>query len=473
MAKRKSRAEEQPRQITRKEHHLRAADRRRNRRLMIGSGIALGVALLFVAFGLVSEFAIRPNSAAATVNGTKIVTKEFWKRTYLEQNRLQNQLLRMTQLESQFGGQGFFTAQINQIQATLSSPFTLGIDVLDTMINEEVVRQQAASRGITVTAEEIEEALREEVAAGQGAVTAPQATATAEAGVTATAEAAAWTPTPTPTVDVSSTITVTATPVPTPVPPTPLPILGDDQYTEGLASLEENLKQVADMTLDDYREIVEARLLGEKLAAQIGEEQVAATEEQVQARHILLRVSTPEPTPEPVGEGTPTPEPTFTPTPLPEGFPTPEPTPTPRDDVATLALANELRQRVVAGEDFATLAQEYSEDTGSAINGGDLGWFGRGAMVAPFEEAAFGLEIGQVSEPIKTDFGYHLIEVTAKDPARPKEPATLEQERAQAYQTWLQEQVAATPIERPSDMLAMLPRNLEPLVPVSTTPVSQ
>jgi parvulin-like peptidyl-prolyl isomerase len=213
--------------------------------------------------------------------------------------------------------------------------------------------------------------------------------------------------------------------------------------------------------------------LGEKLSAKIGEEQVAATAEQVQARHILLRVSTPEPTPEPPGEGTPTPEPTLTPTPLPEGFPTPEPTPTPRDDVATLALANELRQRIVDGEDFATLAQEYSDDTSSAVNGGDLGWFGRGAMVAPFDEAAFGLEIGQVSEPVKTDFGYHLIEVTAKDAARPKEATALEQERAQAYQTWLQEQVAATPIDRPSDMLSMLPRDLEALVPVSSAPVSQ
>ena len=463
MAKRKSRAEEQPRTITRKEHHQRAADRRRNQRLMLGAGIALGLALLVVAYGLINEFVLRPNSAVATVGETKIITKDFWDRTFFEQNRLQNQLIQLTQMERQFGNQGFFTTQINQIQATLSSPFTLGVNVLDQMIQEDVVRQQAAARNITVSEAEIDEALRGEIASGESAVTVPEATSTAEAAIAATATATVWTPTPSPTIDVSSTITVTATPIPTPVPPTPLPILTDDQYTQGIAQLEENLKKVANMTLDDYRAIIAARLLGNKLSDQIGQEQVATTQEEVHARHILLNIITPEPTPEPVGEGTPTPEPTFTPTPLPEGFPTPTPTPAPRDDAATLALANELRQRIVDGEDFATLAEQYSDDTTSAVNGGDLGWFGRGAMVTPFEDAAFSLEVGQISEPVKTDFGYHLIEVLEKDPARPKEASALEQERAQAYQTWLQEQIAATPVERPSDMISKLPRNLEAL----------
>ena len=468
MAKRKSRAEEEPRAITRKEHHQRAADRRRNRRLMIGTGIALAVALLVVVFGLINEFAVRPNSAVATVNETQIVTKEFWKRTFFEQNRLQNQLIQLTQMERQFGNQGFFTSQISQIQATLSSPFTLGVNVLDQMIQEEVIRQQAAALGVTVSQAEIDDALRSEVASSENAVTVPEATSTAEAAVAATATATVWTPTPAPTIDVSSTVTVTATPIPTPVPPTPLPILTDEQYTQGVTQLDENLKTVANMMLDDYRAIIAARLLGNKLSDQIGQEQVSTTQEEVHARHILLRVITPEPTPEPVGEGTPAPEPTLTPTPLPEGFPTPTPTPAPRDDAATLALANELRQRILDGEDFATLAEEYSDDTGSAPLGGDLGWFGRGAMVAPFEEAAFSLEVGQISEPVQTDFGYHLIEVVEKDDARPKEASALDQERAQAYQAWLQEQIAATPIERPSDMLAKLPRNLEALT-VSTT----
>jgi parvulin-like peptidyl-prolyl isomerase len=132
----------------------------------------------------------------------------------------------------------------------------------------------------------------------------------------------------------------------------------------------------------------------------------------------------------------------------------------PYTDAEALALANELRERILAGEDFAALAQAYSDDTGSAANGGDLGWFGRGRMVAPFEEAAFSLPVGEVSEPIKTDFGYHLIEVTEKDAERPKDEAQLQQERAQAFQTWLNEQLASDQIQRPSDMPSLLPPGL-------------
>src|SRR5690606_5126033 len=136
-------------------------------------------------------------------------------------------------------------------------------------------------------------------------------------------------------------------------------------------------------------------------------------------------------------------------------------TPTPRGEEATLALAEELRQRLLDGEDFAELAAEYSDDPGSATTGGDLGWFGHGAMVAPFEEAAFSLEPGEISEPVQTDFGYHLIEVLEVDDARPKDPNTLQQEQAQAYQTWIQRQMEAAQIERPADLVSMLPRNLE------------
>lgn len=84
-------------------------------------------------------------------------------------------------------------------------------------------------------------------------------------------------------------------------------------------------------------------------------------------------------------------------------------TPEQRDSVA--ALAEELQQRAAGGEDFAELATEYSEDPGTAENGGDLGYFGRGNMVEPFEEAAFSLEPGEVSDVVETPFGFHVIKV--------------------------------------------------------------
>ncbi len=70
-------------------------------------------------------------------------------------------------------------------------------------------------------------------------------------------------------------------------------------------------------------------------------------------------------------------------------------------------------QRLRDGEDFAALAKAHSDDPGSAANGGDLGWVEPGLMVAPFEQAAFALDKGQISELVRTDFGFHIIQVTA------------------------------------------------------------
>ena len=79
-----------------------------------------------------------------------------------------------------------------------------------------------------------------------------------------------------------------------------------------------------------------------------------------------------------------------------------------------LEQAQQLAERIRGGESFETLARQYSQDPGSASRGGDLGWFGRGQMVGPFEEAAFGATSGQLVGPVLTDFGYHLIRPTAR-----------------------------------------------------------
>ena len=76
--------------------------------------------------------------------------------------------------------------------------------------------------------------------------------------------------------------------------------------------------------------------------------------------------------------------------------------------------ANDLLVRIKNGEDFASLAKQYSQDPGSAKNGGDLGYFGKGVMVKIFEETAFSLKKGEVSGVVKSDFGYHIIKVEDK-----------------------------------------------------------
>lgn len=106
--------------------------------------------------------------------------------------------------------------------------------------------------------------------------------------------------------------------------------------------------------------------------------------ERIRARHILLRRSS---------ESTP-------------------------EELATLKQKIEaIRERITKGEDFASVATEVSEDPGSKHQGGDLGFFAREQMVPEFAEAAFGLSVGDVSEPVETNFGYHLIRVEEKIPA--------------------------------------------------------
>jgi len=107
--------------------------------------------------------------------------------------------------------------------------------------------------------------------------------------------------------------------------------------------------------------------------------------ERVKARHILIRV------PEKAG---------------------------PEAQKAALKKAEDLRQKILAGADFSEIAHKYSEDPGTKDKGGELGFFARGQMIPEFEEAVFKLKVGELSPPIKTRFGYHLVQVEAKVPAQ-------------------------------------------------------
>lgn len=469
---------EQQIEQNRKHERLRQRDREQHRRLYLGVGIAIAAAIVFMAIGLINEFAFAPRRVVAMVGEDRIIASDFGKRVKMEQSELTNALQFYALQEQQFGNQGYFTSQINQLQATLASPFALGQQTLDKMIQEILVRREAAARGITVSDAEIDEALREQVASGLGLVTEPQATATAEAGANATATATLWTPTAEPTADISVSAGVTGTeeitgtegltateassPTATPFPtPEPAQVITDTGFTQGLSTLEQSIRSSTGMSMADYREVVRSRLLAEKVAEAIGADGVATTEEQVNARHILISEIEPTPTPTDVPEGDPTPEPTATATAVPEGAPTPVPTPGPRTLDEARALAEEIRTRIVdGGEDWATIAAEYSDDFSNRDNGGELGWFGRGAMVAPFEEAVFNLPVGEISQPISTTFGYHLIEVLERDDARAKDEATIQQERNQAFNDWLTAQVAAANVQR-NDIVANLPRDLQ------------
>lgn len=129
-------------------------------------------------------------------------------------------------------------------------------------------------------------------------------------------------------------------------------------------------------------------------------------EDRVRARHILLRV---------------------------------EQNATPAEAGAVLEQIRGIKTRLDNGEDFTALAQELSEDT-SNIVGGDLGWFDRGQMVPAFEAVAFSLKPGEISDPVRTDFGYHLIKCEAREEAGVK---AFEDVKEEILQRLAREQAAS------------------------------
>jgi foldase protein PrsA len=116
--------------------------------------------------------------------------------------------------------------------------------------------------------------------------------------------------------------------------------------------------------------------------------------------------------------------------------------------VADEATANEIKQKLADGADFAELAKEYSTDEGTMENGGELGFFAKGTMVTEFDDVAFTLPVNEISDPVKTDYGYHIIKVEEKkeakeanfDDSKKEIKETLIQQKMETeYSTWLEE----------------------------------
>ena len=170
----------------------------------------------------------------------------------------------------------------------------------------------------------------------------------------------------------------------------------------GLKSVEELLKQFR-VSGERFTSSIRISALAEKTATKNIKVTDAEYAEWIKARHILIR------------------------------FPENETDQT-KKEAAAKAKIDEVAAKIKAGEDFAKLADQYSEDPGNngeggAKKGGDLGWFTKGKMVADFEKTAFELKVGQVSEPVKTFYGYHIIKVEALGKeATPAEKASLKKQ---------------------------------------------
>ncbi|HUW12998.1 MAG TPA: peptidylprolyl isomerase [Anaerolineae bacterium] len=392
---------------TPKEIVRRRRERQQNRNLFIGLGAVAVLIIGLLATALIQEFALEPGSPVAIVEGVKIRTNDFQKRSRFEYDNALRQLNQYLQLDLQFssgdqGGVGLFDQQIEQLQSLLQNPDLLSLDVLDRMVQEELIRQAAVEQGLLVTETEIDADAERQFGFVRNPTPTPVVTPavitstqviTGSDGVTTT-EVTSATATPRPTVD----------------------LMTEEEYQEDYASTMEQFSENLRFSEADFRDLIETRLLEEKLRERIGE-QVPTTEEQVRARHILFGPDTEI-----------------------------------EDQQVALeqagAEAQEAYERLLAGEDFAALALELSDDPGSGQEGGDLGWFGRGQMVPEFDAVAFSLALEEISEPFTSTFGYHIVQVLERDPQHELDESILSQSRSQGFDDWLAERQQTANIER-------------------------
>jgi cell division septation protein DedD len=270
-----------PKEMTRK--HLARAEReaRQQRLLLIGIAVVVVVAIALVGYGFLDERVLKQQQPVAQVNGKIITTADFQKRVRYTRAQITLQVNQLQAQREQFASDpslSYFTQQIDQqltsLQNQISDPVTLGGQVINSMVGEELIRQEAAKRGITVPPEEVQTSLEHNFNFYRVPPTAtPEPTASPT-------PAASPTPLPTPTVS----ITPTATPEPTFTPePTATPVTEQAYNT----MLNNYLTQLAPtgITKDDLRALVESDLLRSKLTESFGKTMPSSTD-QVEFHYI-------------------------------------------------------------------------------------------------------------------------------------------------------------------------------------------
>jgi len=418
--------------IVTKKHIARLERERRQVRLIRGIAIAgIVVVAILLIYGYLNLNYLQLRQPVAEVNGEAITTGHWQERIQLQRVNLLNQYNTYVFYQQNFG---LDTSQQQQeITSALQLPEILGQQVLDQLVDEAMIRQEAKARGISVSAEEVEGAIQTAYGFFPNGTQTPSITPTEFSLPTLSSQqltlvpptasstvgpASTSVPSSTPDPSITPTATFTAAPpTPTFVPEaatatsTPYTLDGfKTQYEEALVNFKTN--GISEATV---RSLFEANLLREKLQKEITAE-ITGTEEKVWARHILVA------------------------------------------DTTGLGI---VRSLLLSGMDFAEIAKKYSIDTGSGAVGGDLGWFGRGAMVPEFEEAAFSQEIGEIGEPVQSEFGFHFIQVLGHDNI-PISATQLQQNRETAFREWLakaKEEATITISETWKESIPALPEN--------------
>jgi peptidyl-prolyl cis-trans isomerase D len=365
-------------------------ERAQSRMAFLGLSAVVALVLLLVGGTLLYDKVYLAERPVLRVDGQPVSLRAYTNLLSYEMNRLETFYINASSMGNQMA--------VQQIQQRLVG---LTQALPEEIIDERIIRAEAAKRGITATPAEIDAELKELVGYRDPNATPVPTPATTPVATAAAGETEATAPTAVPSPQ--------ATAVPTRTP------TRSQQRAETFDARYRDYQRLTGGTDAVIRGQVEYDILRRKLFEEIGKT-TPTSAEQVRARHIL---------------------------------------------VSDEGVARTVVERLRAGESFEAIAAEVSADTSNSQNGGDLGWFGRGAMVKEFEDAAFALQPGQISEPVKTSFGWHIIRVDERDANRVLEGQALENARNQALQSWMDEAKKDHRIERliTQDMMDWAERN--------------
>jgi parvulin-like peptidyl-prolyl cis-trans isomerase-like protein len=367
-------------------------------------GIVVLITVGILAYVLINESILTPNQIVASVQGHTVTVTDFQKRVRLERYLLNNRLSQVIQLYQSFGypddqiiqqlqGQDPYKGWISQLQV----PDQMGLTVINEIVDDQLIKVAAEEKGIKVTQAEIDKQVNQFFGYDPEKLAAE---ATAE--VTPTVEPSATptpyvSPTPSPTPTITPTPQITSTPSPTPLAtlaPTPTLSLTEqaDQFKTNRDNFYSTIRQQTGMSDADLNAYFEQQALRQALLDSVTAD-ITKMGTFVDARHIL---------------------------------------------VATEDEAKSVLAALQAGESFSDLAKAVSTDTSSGAQGGELGLKPVTDYVKEFADAARTAEIGAFVGPIKTQFGYHIIQVRSRE-QKEMDDTQLQNAKNSTFDTWLKD----------------------------------
>ncbi|MHB8807722.1 MAG: peptidylprolyl isomerase [Anaerolineaceae bacterium] len=411
-----------------KPRNLNLKENRNSKRLTIGFIIFAVIVVGIIGYAFLYDKVLKYNKPVAVVGENKINGKDFNQRVRLERNSyiLQyNQIaVQMVLMADSEDYVSYYKEQLTQLLSILDDYEYLGEYVLDSMIDEEVVKIEAEKMGITVSEAEVDALMQELFSYYPNGTATPtvnswvfeptstlssvQKTLVAVSPITQTpttaAEATQEEATvvePTATVEVvPTTVEATLSPTATQMSGTATPNPTPTVYTEELyqQNYQEYITSLQGIEVEEsvLREYVTNYLLSQKLYAAITAD-VSRMQDQVWARHILVETQ----------------------------------------DEAIVVM-----NRLAGGEDWNTVCNEVTLDQTGAENCGDLGWFAKGQMVAAFEDESFSLDIGEIGNPVESSYGWHIIQVLGHEERSVESDYDFSRLQSNFYDLWFQEATA-------------------------------